>query len=128
MSKLYQLYKQVIPRNVIVEYLTHISNDCIKNDKYMVVNANSFRKTMCDGSFKKFCATILKYYAICKQTYINRTHTYSSFLTVIRQVCRLHNMDIRNKRGCENKKSFAIYHIYNINSIDESIDESIEQS
>lgn len=113
MGQLIQLFNSAIPKSVVITFLSHISNDKVRDDKYYVINVNSFRKSFADNSFKEFCEEIRPYYIPSKQRYIDSVETYSRFLTVIRQVCRVTHMEIKKMRvGSGHNNTYFVYHVY----------------
>jgi len=113
MGQLIQLFNARIPRNLLISFLTHVSNDIVRDDKYFVVNVNSYRKSIDDGSLVKFCDDIRDMYIPSKKRYADAVDTYSRFLTVIRQVCRVNGMEIKKSRvGSGHNNTYFIYHVY----------------
>ena len=113
MGQLIQLFNTKVPLEMVISFLTHISNDIIRNDKYYVVNTNSYRKCVADGSLIKFCDGIRSMYIPSKRRYAENVDTYSRFLTVIRQVCRVHGIAIKKSRvGSGHNNTYFIYHVY----------------
>jgi len=110
-----QLFVNTIPVELIIDFFTTISNDLVRGNKYFVVNMISYKRCLKDGTFAAFCKAISPCYIPCKTHYVDREHNYSTFLTIIRQCARLHDLTIIKKRGVgESNKSHTIYHIYTV--------------
>ena len=104
-----QIFKQSVPREIMLDLLDTI---CIKNDKHYILNKISYKKGEYLQLFTSFYELLLPFYYISKQFYINRKQNYSSFLTVIRQLCRVNNISYTSKI-IYNKSSYDIvYYIY----------------
>jgi hypothetical protein len=113
MVQLHQLLERPIPVELFIAYISHISNDSVRDDKYYVVNINSFKKSVVDGSLARYCEQIRPFYIPGKRRYTESVNTYSRFLTVVRQMCRVYGMrldKIRNASG--QHKTFYIYHVF----------------
>ena len=113
MGQLIQLFNTSVPRKTVIDFLSHISNDNVRDDKYFVINMNSYRKSFADNSFMEFCEAIRPYYIPSKQRYVDSVETYSRFLTVIRQVSRVTRMEIKKMRiGSGHNNTYFVYHVY----------------
>jgi len=113
MGQLIQLFNTKVPLDIVIHFLSHISNDIVRNNKYYVVNMNSYRKGIKDGSIKKLCDDIRYMYISNKRRYVENIDTYSRFLTVIRQICRVNNIEIKKSRiGCGHNNTYFIYHVF----------------
>jgi hypothetical protein len=103
----------MVPKKIVIDFLSHISNDNVRDDKYYVVNVNSYRKSIADNSFGEFCDAIRSHYIPSRQRYVDSVDSYSRFLTVIRQVCRVTDMEIKKHRvGRGHNNTFFVYHVY----------------
>lgn len=61
----------------------------MKNDKYYIFNKNSYKKGIFNGIIEIFLEELKEYYHVSKNKYIDRKIKYTSFTTVIRQICNL---------------------------------------
>ena len=82
-----QLFKSNIPTNVLFELFDGICSK--QNDTYIINNA-SFKKGMYNEMIPNFYIICKQYYYKSKLKYIERKHTYKSFITIVRQICN-HN-------------------------------------
>jgi len=113
MVQLHQLFIRKISRSEIFDFISNCSVDLIRDDKYYVINETSFKKSVLDGTLQKFCVLICPCYIKSKRGYIENVNTYPHFLTIIRQVCRMHDISINKKRQSSGKKTIHVYHIFN---------------
>lgn len=81
-----QIFKNKVPRDVFFALLDDIS---MKNDKYYIFNKNSYKKGIFNGVINNFLEELKEYYHVSKRKYIDRKLTYTSFTTIIRQICNL---------------------------------------
>ncbi len=81
-----QIFKSKVPRELFYNFLDSVSS---KNDKYYIFNKNSYKKGVFNGIINSFLEELVEYYHISKRKYIERKLTYTSFTTIIRQVCNL---------------------------------------
>lgn len=104
-----QIFKNPIPNNVLFELLEQI---CIKNDKYYLFNLNSFKKGMFNGTIPEFLNYCTPFYHISKRKYLNKKHTCSSFMTVLRQICNNNKITYTYKIKYEKNSYDILYYIY----------------
>ena len=124
MGQLIQLFNDAVPREIVIGFLAHISNDIVRDDKFYVINMNSYRKSSIDNSFVEFCDAIRPYYIPSKRNYVASVETYPRFLTVVRQVCRATRMEIIKTRiGRGHNNTFFVYRVYPGNAKISSMDE-----
>jgi hypothetical protein len=104
-----QIFKEPIPQNILFDLLDKI---CTKNEKYYVLNKPSYKKAEYLQILDQFYEQILQYYHTSKQFYVTRKSNYSSFMTIVRQLCKINSIDYTSKI-LYNKSSYDIvYYIY----------------
>ena len=106
-----QLFKKCIPKEVFIELLNNICNT--NQDKYVLNNA-SFKKGMLDEYkyITTFFETIQNCYYLSKQRYVTNKITYKSFTTVLRQICKCHNMPYSSEINYVKSSYEIIYYIH----------------
>lgn len=104
-----QIFKKQIPENILYDLLDKI---CIKNDKYYILDKISYKKGEYQKILEPFFQLLTEYYHISKQYYIIRKLTYSSFITVIRQICRSNNINYISKILYSKSDYNIVYYIY----------------
>ena len=104
-----QIFKSSVPKEILMELLDTI---CNKNEKYYILNKTSFKKGNFLDLLEKFCNDILKYYHESKKKYVTRKLTYTSFLTIIRQICRINNINYTSKIHHIKCTYDIVYHIF----------------
>lgn len=115
-----QIFKNQIPKEILFDLLDKI---CTKNDKCYILNKTSYKKAIYLQLLQSFYESILPAYYISKQFYITRKQNYSSFITIIRQICRLNYINYTSKI-VYNKSTYDIaYFIYSEGLINTTITE-----
>lgn len=90
MSK--QIFKSIVPKELLITLLDKI---CEKNDKGgYLLDANSYKRMKFHGLHTPFLEELIEHYHWSKRFYIEREFTYQSFMTIVRQLCRLHSLMI----------------------------------
>jgi hypothetical protein len=100
--------RYVIRTHIPIEVLFNILDQiCTKKDKYYLMNFNAFRLLQFHGLYPDFAAAIVDCYRPSKQYFVTRTLSYNSFMTIIRQICRI------NKKRYEMRFNYQ-HSVYNI--------------
>ena len=89
-----QIFKSHIPKELLFDLLDKI---CMKNNNYYILNKISYKKCEFLQLLDPFYSALSEYYHVSKQFYITRKQTYSSFVTIIRQICKLNNINYISK-------------------------------
>ena len=110
-----QIFKKKIPNEYFFELLDKI---CVKNKDYYLINIISFKKGMYNSYIKDFFDLCRDYYHISKRKYIDKTITYNSFTTIVRQICNFNKIIYKNEIKYERSSYDINYYVYfNINTI-----------
>ena len=81
-----QLFKNNVDKTLLYTFLKDV---CTPNEKnYYVVDNATFKRAIIIEKLKPFLDTIKECYHISKQFYVTRPIKYTSFLTIIRQICK----------------------------------------
>ena len=80
-----QIFKKSIPIDILFTLLDKI---CEKTSKYYIIDSNSFRKMNYHEYDTEFYNTLVPYYHKSKLFYVQRKHKYSTFTTIVRQICK----------------------------------------
>jgi hypothetical protein len=101
-----QIFKNKINNSILFSLLDII---CIKNHNHYIFNNDSFKKGIFNASISNFLNEIKPYYYISKHKYLERTLTYNSFTTVLRQICN-HNKITYTSEIKYNKSDYDIFY------------------
>lgn len=104
-----QIFKKQIPRKVLFDLLEKI---CSKTEKYYIFNKIAYKKCEFLNLLDPFLDTLLPSYHKSKQFYLTRKRKYSSFITIIRQLCRLNSIIYDSKISYTKSTYDIVYHIH----------------
>ena len=88
-----QVFKYVVPIAILTELLDKI---CEPGEKY-VIDINSYKRMKFHLYHTPFLETLAPYYHYSKRFYVERELTYTTFMTIVRQICRIHEMEVQSK-------------------------------
>jgi hypothetical protein len=104
---------QIFKKNVPTELLYSLLDDiCLKNDKYYILNNNSYKKGLFNETIANFIEECKPYYHISKQKYLERKLTYNSFTTILRQICKFNKITHTSQIKYDKSTYDIIYYIY----------------
>jgi hypothetical protein len=104
-----QIFKSLVPIDILFELLEKI---CIKDEKYYLLSKSSYKAAEYHNLIVDFCSKIVEHYHTSKRHYVDRKMNYNKFVTVIRQICVIHNI-LYTSKIVYNKSSYDIlYYIY----------------
>ena len=103
-----QIFKFKLSNKILFELLDSIS---IKNDKYYIVNNDSYKKGLFNNLIPNFLEQCKSYYFISKHKYLNRKLTYNTFITVLRQICNYNKINYTSQIKYNKSKYEIIYYI-----------------
>jgi len=105
-----QIFKTQIPLDIFYNFLEKIS---LKNDNKYVINNNCYKRGIYNEVIQTFLENCKQYYYISKRKYIERKLTYSSFLTIIRQICNSHKITYTSQIKYDKSSYEIVYYITN---------------
>ena len=110
MSK--QIFKDIIPKEFLIDFLN--ANCCQnENSNYYLLDKNCYKRSILDDKLTKFLQTIKPYYHESKKYYVDRKLDYPKFVTIIRQICKAHNLAYSSQLFYDKSEYNIVYHIYN---------------
>jgi len=104
-----QIFKKKIPNEYLFELLDKI---CVKNKDYYLINIISFKKGTYNNYIKDFFDLCRDYYHISKRKYIDKTITYNSFTTIVRQICNFNKIIYKNEIKYDRSSYDINYYVY----------------
>lgn len=104
-----QIFKKKVPLTMLYDLLNNYS---VNNDKYYLINTTFYKKLRFDNVLTDFLEKIKPYYHVSKQFYINRAINYVRFTTIIRQICKLHDLHFTSKIIYDRSDYSINYFIY----------------
>lgn len=109
MSK--QIFKSIVPKEILITLLDKI---CEKQGADYIINVNSYKRMKFHELHPGFLESIIDHYHWSKRFYIERDFTYQSFMTIIRQLCRIHSLPIESNIRYGDS-TYAIEYIIRVN-------------
>ena len=91
-SSMSQVFKYVVPIAILTELLDKI---CEPGEEYVVDN-NAYKRMKFHEYHTQFLETLAPYYHFSKRFYVEREFTYTTFMTIVRQICRIYKMEVRS--------------------------------
>lgn len=104
-----QIFKEKIPNDLLIKLLDNIS---VKTEKCYVINNNSYKKGVFNNVIVDFIKQCIPYYHLSKRKYLERKLTYSSFITIIRQICNFNNITYTSQIKYDKSTYDIMYYIY----------------
>lgn len=104
-----QIFKSPPDMNVFKKFLDDVCD--IENDRYVFSMAAFKRSEMFDHT-TIFCHYLEECYYDSKKFYVQRRMTYKNFITVIRQVCKVWDLDYTTQTRYY-KSSYEMVYIIN---------------
>jgi hypothetical protein len=106
-----QIFRKNVPPSLLFDLLELI---CLKTDKYYVIDMNAYKKLLFHELHIKLANDMIEYYHISKQFYATRKMTYTSFINIVRHICKNSNiMYTSQMRYNESKYNINYYVNYN---------------
>lgn len=110
-----QIFKQKIDKNILFFYLEKV---CIKNTNHFIFDTDSYKRgqmlyeneNKCENDI--FCDKIIENYQDSKKYYITRDNSYKKFCTILRQICKVNNIQFTKKIIYMKSKYSIKYYIY----------------
>ena len=103
------LFRAHIPIDYLYDVLEKI---CVKNEKYYIIDFNSYRLLQFHELYTDFSERIIQAYKPSKQKYVTRTLTYNSFVTIVRHICRINGIPFDTKFNYQYSLYNIDYYIY----------------
>jgi hypothetical protein len=109
MKKTDQNFKTAVPLQLLWDFLKANFDE---TDTYFHITTYLFHKMEYNQQLEGFIASLKPYYHNSKLKYIERQINYKGFLTIIRQLCKTHQIKY-NTKLMYNKSTYEIeYRIY----------------
>lgn len=109
-----QIFKIIPDNNILIELL--IKYALIEKNKF-IINYNVYKKLIYENNHLDFILEIKPYYFKSKHHYLDRQFTYISFITIIRQLAKINNIDYSYVYDKSMNYKFLKYTIFYDNEI-----------
>ena len=104
-----QIFIEELPLCFLYEVL---ENYFIKEKDYYVVNYVGFKKILFHKHQESWLSEIRPYYHKSKRFYVDRKFTFGSFINLIRQMCKLYNIEYKGLNDKTTGYKHFKYHIF----------------
>jgi hypothetical protein len=85
------MFSERVPAATLLELLEKCCEPPITTTSILLVNETSFKKMLFHKYHTAFLAVCVSCYSRCHRHYVTRPLTYSSWLTLVRQISQSHN-------------------------------------
>jgi hypothetical protein len=104
-----QIFKNFVPNELLFELLDLI---CLKNEKFYLLNIESYKKGIFKNLVQPFIFNCLPYYHISKRKYLERKLSYNSFTTILRQICNFNKITYTSQIKYDKSSYNIVYYIF----------------
>jgi len=104
-----QIFKNKIPIEMLFDLLDKIA---LKNNNSFIINNNVYKKGIYNGLIQEFIEQCKPFYHNSKRKYLERQINYNSFITIIRQICRINKINYDSHIKYNNSIYDIVYNIY----------------
>ena len=103
------IFKTRVPINELNKFL---NTNCIVNDsEYYIFSIESYKRSIFNDTLHSFIEVCKPHYHVSKLHYLTKKQTYKSFLTIIRQLCNINNIEFKTIMTYIKSTYDIIYHI-----------------
>jgi len=106
-----QIFIKSIPNDYFYKFIDSIT--CGDKTKFYCVDSSSFKRSKLNNSLDMFLLYLDDYYHIAKKFYIQRKMTYLRFITILRQICKKNNIQLKSSMVYDHSKYYIVYYIEN---------------
>ena len=115
-----QVFRKTVPIDIVYELLEKVCDSTL-SDNYYIFTLSSYKKLSYYGDDAEFLLKLAPYYHASKVFYVEREHTYKTFCTVLRQICKINNIGITTKMNYSNSSYYIDYYIERKTKTDSSV-------
>ena len=106
-----QIFKNNIPNYMLFDLLEKI---CMKNEKHYTFNMEAFKKGVYKEDIQVFLEACKPYYFLSKRKYLEKKLTYTSFTTILRQICNFNKITYTSQIIYNKSIYNIVYYNYHI--------------
>ena len=104
-----QTFKSTVPLSLLDQLL---AEGCSREKTYYIYDLNSYKRLQCKELILPFIEKITPHYHVSKRSYVTRPMNSKRLLTIIRQICRQHNIPYVSNLHYSHSKYDIVYNIY----------------
>ena len=103
------IFRKTIPIVILFALLEKI---CLKTEKYFFIDYNCYKTMVYHNHHIPFQEKVKTYYHNSKQFYADRKFSYNSFVTIVRQICRINDIVFTSQIRYNESKYNIDYFVY----------------
>jgi len=104
-----QIFKEIFPLSDFIDFLKLY---CLFEKKNYKISNITFKKYKFENKIADFYKKLKPYYFKSKHFYLDRDINYRNFITIIRQISKLHHLPFTSKIKYSKSSYDIVYHIY----------------
>lgn len=104
-----QIFKKIYPKESLINF---ISKFAYKNNDYYIINKSYYKRAIFLNIINDFVTDIKEYYHISKRRYTDNVNNYTKLMTIIRQLCKINNINFISKIIYTKSTYDIVYYIY----------------
>ena len=104
-----QIFKKTYPKESLINFIKKFA---YYNNNYYLINKSYYKRAIFLDIIKEFIDDIKDYYHVSKRKYIENVDNYSKFMTIIRQLCKINNINFASKIIYSKSTYDITYYIY----------------
>ena len=104
-----QIFKSEFPSEKLMTLLEGIA---FKHKNYYLFNNAAYKKGILDNSIVEFIKECIPYYHVAKQKYLEKKMSYTTFTTVLRQICKFNDIKFTSQIKYDKSLYNIDYYIY----------------
>lgn len=101
-----KIFKVPVTLNILYELLDEI---CLLKEKYYIFESNSLNKMLFLNLYHPFIERLRDYYLPSKYKYLEKEPTSKNVISIIKQICNYHNLNVISKSVYSNSQEQTIY-------------------
>ena len=107
-----QIFKKKYPIENFIGFLNKITYKQQTNNNIYFIDNSNYKICTIKNVLNAFLKDIKSFYHISKQFYVERKLNYTNFITIIRQICKSHNIPMISKIKYEKSSYRMCYYLY----------------
>ena len=107
-----QIFKKIYPKESLINFIDKFAYNNNNNNNYYLINKSCYKRAIFLDIIKEFIDDIKDYYHVSKRKYIENVDNYSKFITIIRQLCKINNVNFASKIIYTKSTYDITYYIY----------------
>jgi hypothetical protein len=106
-----QIFKTKVPIDLLFELLDNI---CVKNNKYYILDMDSYKKGIYEKTIDIFLDKIKDYYHSSKKKkyFEEKKVCFNNFVTIVRQILKINNIGFSKQIKYVKSEYHIVYFIY----------------